>query len=360
MAYWRNLRHVPNVQYSWIGPNTAGSQFVADNCTIDNPANRAMVTWYDFKYVLNISHLSGGTGTWNSLPLTASAVSVMAGYESPTYTASLDGIAVVGCKCPFAPVSAAVRGVYGHNNRVLYNNKLAAILLQNTALNQNAYGVVVVQNACEWGANTSSITLMNLFADSDITTVSNLVDQCNTAAGERASRMYNDVIESKVAPSGVIKRGASKYNVWDNYNSKSDYFSLGGGQGSVGNWSYQYSVGNFGNVSLFGDVQRDPTSSPRNSAVDAYLGCAWLPSSEYNLGRTALGFSQAQIMAMFGNWTTKPQASPVLGGDYRPKATATYIKSRVPAGAAVLRYDITGAARLNNGVGAAGAYEAAP
>jgi hypothetical protein len=65
-------------------------------------------------------------------------------------------------------------------------------------------------------------------------------------------------------------------------------------------------------------------------------------------------------MAMFGNWTTKPQASPVLGGDYRPKATATYIKSRVPAGAAVLRYDITGAARLNNGVGAAGAYEAAP
>lgn len=218
-----------------------------------------------------------------------------------------------------------------------------------------AVGAAFKNEALNDGAD-AAVMSMNFFADGDLTTIRNYVEQHNTAVGNRASRMYNDVQASQVAPNGLPKIGASIYNVWDDYNLKNDTFNADGA-GATGNWAYSYSVGNRGNVCLFGRVTRGSLDAPANDNTDPYLGMAWLPSSEYNLLRAGIGLTQAQIMALFGNYTVGPQASPAIGGNYVPLSTSTYLKSRVPAGATVLKYDLAGTLRRTDGTGAAGAYE---
>jgi hypothetical protein len=242
----------------------------------------------------------------------------------------------------------------GDHGRFVYNNLINCILINNPSANTLNYGMFIAQTLCEANQIAAAISL---FADGDLTTIKNLVEHSNTAVGERCSRMYNDTVGTRVAPNGLIKRGTSRYNIWDNTNQKADNFN-GGGVGSVGGWAYLYGVGNTGNVSLFGMVSRDTTSAPGNNGDDNYLGCAWHPTSEYNLYRTALGFTQANIMDMFYDYTASPRGAPALGGDYRPRLSSTRLINRVPTGMAPLRYDLAGVARKNDGTGAAGAYEA--
>lgn len=359
-GYWRNLIHTTGaLTYNWLGADVAGSQIVVDGCTVDNTAARQIIAQYNYKYLLNINHI-GGTGTYNSAPGTAGAIASNIGMTSTLRVSAGTKVALhVGCATPDDIAGSSISALYRNDGRILYNNTFSHIVIDSSGIgaHTNLYGAAVVQNRVE---NWDGGLTLNLFADGDLTTITNLVDMHNTGAGERCSRMYNDAVGVKTAPAGLIKRGTSRYNIWDNYNCKSDYFAAGNGVGSVGNWSYTYSVGNAGNVSLFGNVTRLATQLPTNDATDNYLGNAWLQSSEYNLFRTALGFTQAQIMALFTNYTVAPKASPAAGGNYQPLSTASYLKSRVPAGLAVLRYDLAGNARLNNGVGAAGAYEAAP
>ena len=96
-----------------------------------------------------------------------------------------------------------------------------------------------------------------------------------------------------------------------------------------------------------------------NGNTESYLGNAWLPSSNYSLIDQS-GMTNAQIMALFTNYTVLPQATPVCGGNYQPVNTATILKNRVPVGKSILQYDIAGNLRKTDGTGAAGAYEAAP
>lgn len=366
LMLWRNLRMLLGAStYGLIGNSTAREIVALDGVTVDNTAAKTFIADFALKYLHNLT-FSAGTVGFSGIATFPSNIAIMAGCVG-SYTAgpaasttSLpnDGKLMIGNVIPgYYMGSTANTGGDGDHGRINYNNRCLAMACSKTTINTLNYGWANIQNLCE-NDTTQGTGTFHQFADGDLTTITNLIDMHNTGVGERCSRMYNDVVACDVIPNGIIKAGVSKYSLYDNYNIKDDRFSTGAG--SVGAWAYGYGVGNVGNVSLFGAVQRLATDVPHNDNADTpYLGSAWLSSSEYNLFRTALGYTQAQIMAMFTNYTVKPQAVAAVGGNYIPLSTATHIKSRVPTGKSVLKYDIAGTLRNTDGTGAAGAYEAA-
>lgn len=344
-------------QYGMSG-NLGANEFVLiHNCSIDTTGGTNRLALQDRRHLLNVTFTGSvqmDISSFNST--TAANIHALHGVSATAANCPTSAVAqsMLGCKLPNQIVG--LPGGEGGSGMFCMNNKVYGFQLEGVGFTRNlSRGIFTIQNLIETDV-TQGVGAMKLFADGDLTTFDNLVDMYNTAVGERSSRMYNDIPGSEILPNGLQKEGVSKYNIWDNYNCKTDTFNAG--SGSVGNWAYSYSVGNVGNVSLFGDVGRGATAVPHNDATDpSYLGNAWLPSSEYNLFRTALGFTQAQIMAMFTNYTVQPQAVPALGGNYLPLSTATYLRNRVPAGKAALKYDLAGSARKNDGTGAAGCYE---
>lgn len=364
MMRWRGFTLASNASSTrtFIGQNNARSKLVVDKVTYDLTAN-AMdgATYYSAKYLRNITLTGGRSVDFNGIPNATANIALMAGVVG-TATSSVSGIndqpkLTIGCVLPkFLSQPEPFATGDGDHGRIIYNNKFYRAVFSSTARTLS-YGFANVQNQYEHDGADAAVMSMNFFADGDLTTITNYVEQHNTAVGNRASRMYNDAVGSQVAPNGIPKLGCSIYNIWDDYNIKTDTYNADGA-GATGNWAYYYSVGNRGNVSLFGAVNRSTADAPANdNSFAAYLGGAWLPSSEYNLFRTALGFTQAQIMAMFGNYTVGPQASPAIGGNYVPASTAAYLKGRVPAGRSVLKKDLAGTTRRTDGTGAAGAYE---
>lgn len=355
MTLWRNLTVLvaPGVtsSYAFLGYNAARDTFYIDNCIFDNTQNQTTLLWYSLTYWRNIS-FTGGNQFATSDTNTAMLIGCVSLSNGSRPGNAYSAKTTIGNSMPLYQVTLDGQSGDGDHGKFTYNNRVNAIYLNNPAVNTIAYGVASIQNLAEANAIAAAI---HHFADGDRTTILNLIDMHNTGVGERCSRMYNDLVADKVAPSGVLKIGTSKYCIWDNYNIKTDYFN--GGQGSVGNFAYEYSVGNVGNVSLFGMVNRGSVEAPTNDGTDNYLGNIWLTSSEYNLFRTALGLTQAQIMAMFTSYTAAPQGAPALGGNYKPLSTAANLKGRVPVGFSVLGKDISGAVRRTDGTGAAGAYE---
>jgi len=356
MMRWRNLTLVNGtIGYNLLGYNSARGMLCLDTIIFDNTNNKGLASWFDMVYVYNMQVTGGATGaSLLGLANTATAgVPVMAGVTGTTATVVDTAILTIGCVFPAAGVNLSGWGD-GNHGRIIYNNRVVAGYFVNSSANTLNIGFVNAQNVYELpGAGGG--TCMNYFSDGDLTTVTNYIETHNTAVGERCSRMYNDVVATKTAPNGLVKVGTSRYNIWDNYNCKTDTF--GSGLGSVGNWAYTYSVGNSGNVSLFGQVSRSSSNAPGPGNAD-YLANAWLPSSEYNLFRPALGFTQAQIAAMFTSYLVQP-ITTIGGGNYQPLSTSSYLKNRVPVGLSVLKKDIAGNTRRTDGTGAAGAYESA-
>jgi len=347
--------------YTLIGFDHSRGMICLDGITVDNTDDKQILTWFDTKYLLNLTLTGGVAVVFNGTKSTNTNIASMVGlvlgtagsvpYEQSKVVIGsvLNGL---GGYTIFTEPYATGDGDAG---RIIYNNNLFEINLENTSAKTIGSGFALIQNMVE----RNGTICFNVFPDGDLTTITNIVEMHNTGVGERCNHLYNDVVATQVVPSGVKKIIASKFNIWDDYNYKGDTFNTGAG--SVGAFANSYQVGNSGNVSLFGAIGRDPADAPHNDNVASpYLGNAWLTTSEYNLGRVALGFSQAQIMAMFTSYTTSPQGSPALGGNYQPVSGATYLKSRVPSGKSVLKYDIAGNTRKTDGTGAAGAYEAAP
>ena len=360
LVRWRNITLTPNLQtHNFIGNNTADEMIALDNVIVDNTANKTIVSWYIYKYLHNVTLTGGQICNFNGLAASNNGLAIIAGMVgTATSTITNQAFVMVGCTMPgfFVTRSTTTQGNHG---RIVYNNRIKYAAYEKLTTGETLLdGFANVQNLYDHDNSGAVVTCMNYFADGDLTTVDNYVEMHNTAVGNRASRMYNDVAASKVIPSGVQKIGVSAFNVYDNYNIKDDRFSTGAG--SVGAWAYTYSVGNIGNVSLFGTVSRAATDAPHNDNADTpYMGSAWLPSSESNLFRTALGFTTTQIMDMFTNYLVAPRAVPAQGGNYIPLAGSVHLKSRVPVNRAVLKKDLAGTTRRTDGTGAAGAYESA-
>lgn len=366
MMRWRNFTLVSNAgtTRNFIGQNNARSKLSIDGITYDATANGMDgATWYSMKYTRNITLVGGRSLEFNGIPNATCNIALMAGWVSSTLTSQVNNAdqakLVIGCTMPNYLLQAETSGTGdGDDGRIIYNNKFLRALVVNATQKTFSYGLANVQN--QWEHDTAAdaaVMSMNFFADGDLTSLLNYIEFNNTAVGNRCSRMYNDTVSNKIAPTGNLKQGRSCFNIWDDYNIKSDTYTSG--QGSVGNFAYMYSVGNVGNVSLFGAVNRGPTEAPHNDNVDTpFLGNAWLPSSNPNLQlASGANLTQAQIMALFVNYTVAPQASVARGGNYTPLSTSALLKSRVPIGKGVLLRDLAGTLRRTDGTGAAGAYE---
>lgn len=376
MRYAGKVVHASNASQSFwfLGQNNVRSQIAMDGITLDGTAGGARcVAYYDTKYLRNVTFTGGRALLINGLPNTTANIATMIGCVSANFASTLSNNADnphvrIGNNMPDHVVwpdgSGTPGSGDGDHGGIVYNNRFLAMIYQVTAPAVINSGFANVQNLYEAldGSNDSGVIAMNFLADGNTSSILNYVEMHNTAVGNRCSRLYNDVVADKVSPNGLIKIGRSLYNIWDNYNNKTDTFN-GDGAGSVGNWQYNYSVGNYGNVSLFGDVQRASTTAPHNDNVTApYLGAAWLPSSEYNLLRTSgpapiPNLTQAQIMALFGNYTVAPKGSPAVGGNYVPTNAARTYFARVPVGRSVLKRDLAGTLRRTDGTGCVGAYE---
>jgi hypothetical protein len=322
------------------------------------------IGWWDQVYYLNLNCVDAASNLMSLAP-TSSTVSVAAsviGLQSPVSVSSLlTSNVLIGVNYPVTGGSINLGAASvgdGAHERICYNTKVYSIAMTSGSARTITKGMAFVQVLSELVGGAGA-TCFNILSDGDLTTCSNVIEFHNGGFGERCSHFYNDVSGTKVIPSGIQKKGVAKFCIWDNFNIKTETFTLPSAPaGSVGNWAYTYQVGNHGNVSLFGAVQRIATDAPHNDNSDVpYMGAAWQADSEPNL--QLHGLTKAQIMALFTNYTAAPQAVPAAGGNYQPVHGAQYLTSRVPAGQSVLKYDIAGNARLTDGTGAAGPYEQA-
>lgn len=363
---WRNVRFLKGAS-TWFpsGTDTANSLVCLDNCVLDSSAGTIQIIYYAFKYYTNLS-LVGGQMVLNGFVSATANIASLIGCvaDSSSYTDSIYAGLTIGNSMtnPASGSGGVVKlsdGAAGRSagdaGRIIYNNRLWQSTFDNGSARTISNGIAIVQNLYESDATAGNVVAYNTLADNDLTTCLNIIDQHNTGIGNRCSHFYSDIAAAKVVPNGIIKNASSRFNIWDDYNIKTDTFN-GDGAGSVGNWAMTYQVGNIGNVSLFGS--KGGVAPSNTNANPNYLGNAWLPSSEYNL-KASQSLNDAQVMAMFTNFTTLPQGSPALGGNYIPVNTATYLKNRVPSGKSILKYDIAGTLRKTDGTGAAGAYEAA-
>lgn len=213
-----------------------------------------------------------------------------------------------------------------------------------------ARGYAIVQNVFE---RYTSVNVTVRFSGDGLTnTVDNAVLAYNTSVGGRWNMLYND--------SGTaehIKYGVALYNLTYEFNNKRDTFphpTDGKNGNRVGNWSVSHHCGFKGNV-----VMKNTSNGDSTANADSWFG-EFFNLDETNLSLsnatqaadgTAVGFVDYKAITTNGTAGTG-------GGNYNLTSSST-AKSRVRSGMSMLPIDIAGNARLNNGVGACGAYEAA-
>ncbi len=370
MMFWRNVTYTPNAQtYNILGPNSTPRSLVAlDNVIFNNAAAKVFGGWFDIWYLTNITT----TGTFDALQIDAptSNVALMGGCVASGASIADIGMQAkvhVGCNYPanLNVIRCDQRSMGdGDHGRIIMNNKYYQVGLSNSVTPKTvSKGLALIQNLTEVaGADSQSF---NVFNDSDLTTIDNFIEFYCSGMGKKGNHMYNDIVaDATPTPYGLVKVGTARFNIWENYNTKTE--AITSDAGAIGNFAWTYSVGNLGNISLFGDNGEQATAQPVNDKfVNFIMGNAWLPysgsaphGSNYNMQHASTtALSSATIMALFTSYTTFPQGSPAIGGDYRPKSTSTELKGYVPTGLAALAFDLAGAARLNNGDGSPGAYE---
>jgi hypothetical protein len=351
--------------YSFSINDAANTMMALDGVTWDNPAGRDTGAYVGLLYQRNLVASAGRLKPMlkGSNPR-RTALQVGVDMSVAGDAGDLCAPYLVGCKGKNGYTQGetlqADLGTDSYDGQIIYNCVLpmgVRIVDQTNTDRGRAFVQVLAETT---GATSSSFSYSS---DGCILRCDNIIEAHLTAVGERSSRMYNDSVATRVAPSGIHKEGVSLYSVTDNTNCKSDNYSnpSGGGPGNsgCGNWSVLYQVGCDGNVNLFGNVLRRDSPDP-TGADDIFLFNAYPTNSSFNLQVTD-GLTQAQIMALFTNYTAAPKASPTVGGNYQPtNAAGNPLHNRVPSGKAMLGRDLFGNLRRQDGSGAAGAIERAP
>lgn len=362
MAYGGNgliLAPTPG-QWGISGNLSAGEYVLLNDCNfrVSGGDSNLRMCLQDNRIFFNVKVV--GTGSINFSAFSGSApgsLLLTAGVITNTVTSpdTAPAHCMLGCKIP--RMALGLIDGDGADTSFIQNNFFYSGIFANTgSITSYPKGITVLQNLFVTDT-VSGNNCMNMFADGDHSTFTNYIEMYNTAVGERCSHLYNDDATSKVVPIGLIKKGTLKFNIWDNINLKGDTFNSGAG--STGGVAMMYGVGNYGNVSLFGQVGRGAGDLPHNDNADVpYLGMAWHPLSEPNLFKTANGLTLVQIMRLFRSYCTTPKSTGgALGGNYQLSANYPQLKSRVPVGLGALKFDIIGNSRLTNGTGSPGAFE---
>lgn len=296
------------------------------NVTINATSNRAMMAGYATTRTQTVLALGviaeGATGAGTVLPY-----------------------AMIGCRLRrFAlqeinPASLTSNddqdGMFVMNNwfrQLQSSGTLVALLSQR----ETARGMAIIQNLFEGAANQ---TCVRLGGDGTNVECDNVLFYHNTMVGGRFNNCYTDV----AAAVGVRRRVKLRYNICnDTWNCKTDTFTTQTTTtGRTGNWENHNMVDNWGNVASNGSANfADP--DPNGGS---WLGSRW-DNDAWEVGSMA-----------FTDDKSLPIGTGALGGTYSLVGSSHPAYDRVMAGEAVLKYDIAGVARRNDGTGAAGCYE---
>lgn len=233
------------------------------------------------------------------------------------------------------------------------------ILANNRFLNQKASnalgtakplsGFARVQNVFEM-AGVASAAAWAIGNDGNVQPIANFVSMHNTVPGVgvgssnigRQNAVYADV----AGAAGVQKTMVERFDLLHQRNCKTDTF-IGAttATGRTGNWRYRYGVGNLGVVAVTGDATAGLGAAADPSGGN-WSGEYLEPGSTWAAGEANVGFVD-----------NKAGTAGAGGGDYRLSGAGNAAFGRVPAGLSVLRFDLGGGARRQDGTGAAGAYE---
>lgn len=287
-------------------------------------------------------------------------LALMLGYvaEELTVTRQLMPFVLVGARtkrCSFAEHDYATNATLDSaDGAIIANNRMLDVRVSSTwAQTQPVVrGLALVQNVLE-RAVVASVPTLQIGGDGMLQPMDNIVLQYNTVPGVDTTGRSNLAYTDAAGSEGLIKRISLRFNLLAEYNCKTDTFtgSPAGSltsKGRVGNWPSRYGVGFEGNVIINGDSSNGGGGAGAG-AVDAsggnWLGEFWPASNVLKAGAANVTFTN-----------NKSGVAGAGGGTYTLTGGVNAAFSRVPAGRAGLSFDLMGAARLNDGSDAAGAY----
>lgn len=246
---------------------------------------------------------------------------------------------------------------------IVYNNQL--LKLQNACVFASgdmtagySRGIAIVQNIFE-RTNTANIPCLMIGGDDAVQPFDNVIDFHNSIPGAatagssiaRTNRCYADVAGS----AGVLKRVTSRFNLWHDYNVKTDTFTAKTSvSGRTGNWRVRYNAGNRGNVAVLGG---DDGAVAADASGASWLGEYWPADGKPGGASVAFASNSAgPVGGGGGSYTLTGGGNDAYARVASAGASGISIGG-APVSLALLRYDQAGTARKADGMGAAGAFE---
>ena len=241
----------------------------------------------------------------------------------------------------FTSGAATQDGLIVYNNKLMKQGTNGATTSKFGHIRAFSLGLAMVQNV---GENIAvNFNLMQISGDSTTFAMDNVISMYNTLMG-RNNHMYSDVAGS----AGVIKRMITRFDLFDSFALKTDTFTtITSVTGRHGNHRMRYFVGCSGLVTFYSSVVTNANALGAND----WLGEV-APSNSVLASNGGVTFTDDQHNAGLGGGVLMPG-----GGTYSLTGASNDAYDRVGSGLAGLTKDISGAARLNDGTGAAGAYE---
>lgn len=226
--------------------------------------------------------------------------------------------------------------IYAFNTVLNSDNSNPEIYIHSATGTSFTKGIAIVQNIVEATLSAQPIVGIENMGGTD--SINNLLFWHNTTRGQRSNVAYAADPANCSVPLPFFINWSWKYNAESNHNIidevRNDHGCPADG-GRVGNWSMNFAVGNAGNALAVG-------GGPSWGQPD-YWGM-------YTMSTPATaGFVDDRSSTSYGG-------AGGGGGNYRLTGSSS-LRNIVPAGSAVLPYDLDGTARLDTGAGALGAYE---
>ncbi|MBA2920040.1 hypothetical protein GON01_08235 [Sphingomonas sp. MAH-20] len=248
-------------------------------------------------------------------------------------------------------VAAADANAFPQDGMIIANNVLTRMAgVFKIATQRSIAGAARVQNVLETaagypaGGEAANIAAGGTAAVSNIVSMHNTVPGVGVGSSNQARQL--GVYADTAGTVGVQRQMVERFELLHQRNCKVDTFTVNTtATGRTGPWRYRYGVGLLGNVVVTGDA-----SSGLATVADP-SGNNW--SGEYLEPGSSWTAGEANVVFV----DNKSGSAGAGGGNYALSGAANAAYGRVPAGQSALRYDLAGRARLNDGTGAAGAYE---
>jgi hypothetical protein len=334
-------------QYVWLDDcdltsNATSATFQAASYFVTRSVIRACRTCLQ---IFGASHPALSRGN----TVTAAYANNLSGYT--VIGNSITGNATMAFSFSQTGTTATIQPIIAYN-RMLNASITSSSVLSFLATSGSAIGGVIVQNVIEYTPVGSTYVVRVAGDGSTVTPVRNIMLWHNTITGGSTARGSND---TGTVP--VIRQLWSEVgNIYSAVIIRSDTTTTSNAA-RVGNWSVLFGVGGYGNMFTqgVGATQFQPefagisSDVPRIAKNANFQSTFQPPSWEH-------GSRSPDFVQFFDRRSSDGLNAGAGGGDYHLMAGSPAARL-VPAGMAVLPFDLDGVARKNNGEGAAGAYE---